>query len=498
MHSRHLLTLIAGLGLCADVAPAAPAQELDVLQQLYAPHTSADDPLAFPMKVRSVAAGTHSLWYGGKELFFRWCRQHAAHWLADRQAYMLQQGDQHLGNVGSYLVHGSLGDSAFGMVDFDDSHRLPFQFELLQGMITLRLAARESGIGMAEPEAKELAVAMVQAYNDAAASDRSATELLAGNQQIAELIGAAARREYGKELKKYTLGQERFPTVRATGKGLVKDILRPAMHEADAIAEGIAEAVAHSPALARSMRHRDVAAIRTAIKDIALRTRVGSAGSQGLRKYFVLMQSPLVHADHDVIFYLKEQIPSAAERSGIIPLDGRPPARRCAEDMAALSRPAPAFNSWCRIGGGSFWFTIHEPWTDELEPEDIRDAAGLRNAAAVWAVAAGATHRNPGEAGIIRQRSTPLLIEELLRLSHAYVAHLDAIHAGLRSDPRVAGLISAADTEISRYAPLPRQRASSRRVPGKRGPRQAGSKRRQLPPPPSPPPADSANAPTGF
>ena len=200
MHSRHLLTLIAGLGLCVDVAPAAPAQELDVLRQLYAPHTSEDDPLAFPMKVRSVAAGTHSLWYGGKELFFRWCRQHAAHWLADKQAYMLQQGDQHMGNVGSYLVHGSLGDSAFGMVDFDDSHRLPFQFELLQGMITLRLAARESGIGMTESEAKELAQAMVQAYNDAAASGKSATELLAGNQQIAELIGAAGLRQGAEEV----------------------------------------------------------------------------------------------------------------------------------------------------------------------------------------------------------------------------------------------------------------------------------------------------------
>ena len=62
-------------------------------------------------------------------------------WLADRDAYVTQQGDQHLGNIGTYLAAGEFGTLGFGMVDFDDSQTLPFQFELLQGVISLRLAA---------------------------------------------------------------------------------------------------------------------------------------------------------------------------------------------------------------------------------------------------------------------------------------------------------------------------------------------------------------------
>jgi uncharacterized protein (DUF2252 family) len=447
----------------AATQAAARSNPFDILVEAYGPYMNQNDPLAFPMKVRAVAADKSGLWRGGKDLFFRWCRDHARDWMDDRDAIVTQQGDPHLGNVGTYLAAGDFGTLAFGMVDFDESVRLSFQYELLQGIVSLRLVAEESGMGLDGPAVDRLVRQTLEDYTAAAASGKTATDLLRDDPDVAKLLGGA-RRDYATELSQYTSGGKFLP-VRATRKE-VKDLMRPAMDRADELAAGIAEAVGRSEASAALFRLRTAAEFRAAVRDAVLRTRVGSAGSQGLKKYFVLLERPLAGVDHDVIVYVKQQIPSAPERAGLVPPDPRDPGRRCAEDVAELTDPKPFFNGWCRIGDESYWVSLREPWTDELEGADVHSAADLAAAAHVWATAAGTSHHGAGVAEVVTARNTPELAGELVRLSGAYLRQLDGEFQQLAADPRVAKLVGVANAAIEERheaaPPPPKKQRKSR------------------------------------
>jgi hypothetical protein len=283
---------------------------------------------------------------------------------------------------------------------------------------------------------------------------------------VAKLLQAADKREYTRELADFTRNGK-FVPVRATKKE-VKDVLRPALDRADELAAGIAEAVGRSPTSAALFRLRNAGEFRAAMKDAVQRTRLGSAGSQGLKKYFVLLDRPLAGVDHDVIVYVKQEIPSAAERAGFIRPDERDPGRRCAEDAVELTDPHPFFSGWCRVGGESYWVSLREPWTDELDGADVRTAEDLAAAARAWATAAGASHRGSGEAAVIESRQRPELNEQLRRLSDEYLAQLQETYQALVADPRTAEMVARAERLIDEKqdAAPPREKKPRR---GRRG-----------------------------
>jgi uncharacterized protein (DUF2252 family) len=449
INQRRWITAVF-LGVIALSAAGAPAERpLDVLQRTYGEHLTRNDPLAMPMKLRSLVADEYGLWRGGKDLFFHWCQAHCDRWLKDTDATMTLHGDQHLGNIGTYLIDPRTGELAFGMVDFDDSHRMPFMFELLQGVVTVRLTARENGIELGGEDLKRLVDRMLGDYRAAALSDQTTTKLLQNDPLVAKLLAGPPRRDFAKELKHYTDRDGKLVERIVTKKGVVKEILRPAAEMRDSMARGLAEALEHSPGMSQRFAYADEKSIRAGILDVALRTRVGSAGSQGLKKYFVLMRKPLVGVPSDVIVYVKQEVPSAAERVGMIAKDSRDPGQRCANDMDELCRPRPVFNSWCRMGDESYWVTIREPWTNELDPEDINDLKTLEAAARIWSVASGATHRRPREVTAIRQRAGGMLSGELLELSDAYLGQLTLDLSALREDARVAEMVRTAEQRIN-------------------------------------------------
>jgi uncharacterized protein (DUF2252 family) len=211
------------LGGIALSAPGALAERpLDVLQRTYGEHLSRNDPLAMPMKLRSLVADEYGLWRGGKDLFFHWCQSHCDAWLQDTDATMTLHGDQHLGNIGTYLIDPRTGELAFGMVDFDDSHRMPFMFELLQGVVTVRLTARENGIELGGEELRGLVDRMLADYRAAALSDQTTTKLLQSDPLVAKLLAGPPRRDFAKELKHYTDQDGKLVERIVTKKGVVK------------------------------------------------------------------------------------------------------------------------------------------------------------------------------------------------------------------------------------------------------------------------------------
>ncbi len=437
------LLLLAPLTLrAADPAPPSP-RAFDQLYNAYGPYVDPNDPLALPAKVRALAIDRYNFWRGAKDLFFIWCKNNTQNWLADKESYLRQEGDQHLGNVGTYMTGRNFGTMAFGMVDFDDSHKLPFQFELLQGIITLRLAAEERQVSLDDDQLDQLISSVLENYENAANSTSDATDLLADDPTIVHMKIRLAKKNYAKELNEYTDNSMKLRPFAPIRK--IKDVFRPGMDKADAISNGIAQAIARSPQMIHIFNYRTTAEIRAHVKDCALRTRLGSAGSQGLKKYFVLLDKPLAGVNHDAILYIKQQVPTAAERAGIIPRDPRTPGQRCAEDLDLLSHPQPFLNGWFQMGNESYWVTLREPWTDELESDDIKDLAALRHMAKLWATAAGASHRVAGEGEMIRKHVGPELSNELRRLSNAFLLKLTADYEDFRTDPRVPPLIATAN-----------------------------------------------------
>jgi uncharacterized protein (DUF2252 family) len=417
----------------------------DLLERYYAPHTDASDPLGFPMKVRNLSSTPYRFWRGSKELFYEWCRTNAADWLADQGSYLRIHGDLHPGNLGLYHSQGEFGRHvAFGAVDFDDSARLPFQLELLQGVVTLQLLAKHQRIALDAEKLDRLIAMMLESYRASLDSDRTPTQMLEDDAWVGELLKDARKRDYGRELDKY-VKKGQFVSVVEDKSDRPKEILRPVKGRGE-FADAIESALLQTPDGADLFKTADIR--KKAIVDLARRTQLESAGSEGLHKYLVLLANK-GGTEKRLILYMKQQIPSAAERVGIIPTDSRPPGRRSAEDTHALSRPPGYFNSWCTWNGGSYRLSIKEPWTETLDGNDVQTFEDLKHMAGVWGTVAGSVHRQGSEVvGRVKPRLTQELSALLRDRGAAYAARAAADFRQFEADPRTREQSAKADVAL--------------------------------------------------
>jgi uncharacterized protein (DUF2252 family) len=421
---------------CAKQPPPPEAvHTYDLLERHYAPHVDRGDPLGFPMKVKSLMTDEGTFWRGCKDVFYVWCANNASDWLDDPTSYVTSHGDLHLGNIGTYpSATGPFGTMAFGEVDFDESARLPYQIELLQGLVTLRLAARQNNVAMTGSRRRELAATLVEAYRAARAGEPSAAAVIASDREVQRLNRRAATAEYPETIEKYTQ-DGRFRALVGADED-VKEILRPVVGEEDAFAAALAQAVANAPATRDRLTFADAAGARAKIRGVVQRTRVGSSGSQGLRKYLILMDAPLREQEGPAFLYLKEQVPAAAERAGIISRDPRPAGRRLSEDTAALTDPDPMLNSWCEMEGRSYALLIREPWSEELSPKKLKRFEVLLRHARLWATVAGTAHRHAAGPDAPTFAAPTELASDLSARADVYFRQLASDYAEFHADPR--------------------------------------------------------------
>lgn len=444
-----LLWTVLAVFISGDVLRAdAPSTPFDIIRSAYLPYMEPADPLAFPLKVKSLAADPYTFWRGSKDLFFRWAKDHCSDWADDEQAYVAAHGDLHLGNIGSYAADGPFGTLAFGMVDFDDATRLPFQIELLQGEITLRLIAREKHLDLSASDERQLGDAMHDAYRSALLSDGNAGDLLVDERGITKLIQAGREHAYREELDQY-VADGKFKRAIRNGRGELKELLRPAESLRDAIAIALADAAARSPRLKSRLRYSTAEELKRTIRDVAFRTRIGSSGSQGLKKILVLMDKPLVDVDHDIILYLKQQISTAAERQGFVIPVSQTPGERCAALMRQMTSPPPFLCEACELGAESYWLSVKEPWSDELDAGDVKDLDDLRRAARIWGTIAGVAHRaGSNHPELIVEKLTPALRKNLETRAQTYLALLTSDFETFRRDERVDAIVRDADAAL--------------------------------------------------
>lgn len=431
--------------LFAGVAHAGP---FDAIDAAYAPYLDKTDPLSFDLKIKSLAADPYKFWRGSKDLFFGWCKTNCADWLTDRDAFVINHGDLHLGNIGTYASEDAWGKLAFGMVDFDDSARLPFAFELLQGFITLDLVASENNLELSSARQAEIDDTLLSSYRVSVNSQRNATDLLADDAGIKKMIEKGQKASYADAVAKSAPDGAFVHVVKK--KGAVTELLRPVDGVTlDAFAGAISDAIAADPVVAGRLNFVGVKAVRKALVAAVQRSRVGSSGSQGQRKYLLLMKAPFKGVPGDGILYLKEVIPSSAERSGIVPRDPREPAERLTQDMNHLTEPRPFLNGAVKVAGRTYWLTLKEPWSSELEYDDVKSFDELKHMAAVWGTVAGATHREDGRYDKILPRLTPALKTQLRERAAAYLRLQASQFAEFSNDPRVTAAIGRAEQALN-------------------------------------------------
>jgi uncharacterized protein (DUF2252 family) len=422
------------------VLPAQAQSTFDRIARAYGDSLDRNDPLSFDLKISQLATDRYTYWRGSKDLFFDWARIHCNDWLSKPDQFITTHGDLHAGNIGAYLVDIRSRELAFGLVDFDESSRLPFQLELLQGFITLQLASPDS---ISADQQNSLRKTMVQSYRVAVLSQRDAVTLLQDVKPVTDLLNSRA--DYRSELEQYTHAG-RFTSRVVNAKGKLREILRP-IDDTAPYASALQQAIDNSPELGRLMKPRSSDEVRKSVKAVALRTRLGSIGSQGLRKVMVLVDKPIKGVDHDIIFYFKQQIPSAAERAGAIPRDTRDPGRRCAEDQLRLTDPAPIFASHATVNGVSYWVHLKEPWSEELDASDFDSFDKLQDLARIWGTVAGVAHRRGGPDGLyigetLDRQLDASTIETLSGRADQFVSELDYAYANLRDDPRTRECIA--------------------------------------------------------
>lgn len=427
----------------ASSALAQPAATpYDALVDEYRPYLNVDAPLGFGLKLRAITRDEYRHWRGTKGQFFAWAKTNAGDWLADASDRVPAHGDLHFGNIGVYACGPRVGDVAFGMVDFDDAIELPFQIELLQALVTTRLVARQNAVGV---DAAAVDAAMLDAYRAALVSGRTATELLADDPLVAKMIDRARRRPYADEVAMFCDADGRFRRVIGKASN-PKEVLEPVddRRRLDALAAAIGDACVADADLARRLGD-----VRGRIVGAARRTRLGSSGSQGLEKFLVRLRGPVEGIRGDALIYLKRQIPTAAERAGYVAGDAGDPGTRAARLVDALARPRPIVNAATQVGGQSFLVSLKEPWSAELDADDLKSADDLLHAARIWGTVAGAAHGADGRGTRIAPRVDEGLVALLARRADAYALVQRSAFEALSADRRTIEAVARADAAIA-------------------------------------------------
>lgn len=466
--------LVAGRAPADDAdRPPATRPAFDVIADAYFPHMDPDDPLAWPMKVRALSGDEYNFWRGSKEHFYDFAKRECADWLVERRRFIPTHGDPHFGNVGSYLVAVEAGRPvmAIGFVDFDESVLLPPEMDLLQGWIMTRLAARKARIPWTARLDASVRAEMIASYTAAVESGQTATELLSGEPAAIALLHPEPE-PYAREVARLTepasgrggetapAGRPVFrPVLRKSPQAEPTDALRPASQRLPEFASALARASAEQVSVSETLRYGSHGAFVSALRDAALRTRLKSSGSQGFRKYFVLIERPLVDAfelgSDLAVLYLKEEVEAPAERAGISPRRN-PPARRVVEHARALTRPRPMLCGWVDVGRGeSYWLLLRDPWGAELDAGDFRTRDDLLTGVRIWATVAGSAHAHAAEAtGAPLPRLPAGRWDQVFERGERYLARHTPAFADFSSDPRTRSLASRAERSVRDVAGL--------------------------------------------
>jgi len=411
----------------------------DLLLTTHRPYMSIADTAAFPAKIAQLAGDRGRFAQGTGELLFEWCRTNAADWFADEAAFVLCHGDIGLQQVG--VGRRSISDRrlAVGLTSFDNAATLPIQFELFRAMVNLRVIADQRGVPVSPESAREVGRTLIEAFTFAQGSPVDAERELRQNPWLAELL-ARADRPYKEEIQQYSHDGRQFSGLVRRGSGSLRDVLTPAPLKASQVARLITSAGQSAPGVGMLSR----VSLRS-VKDLVVRTRVDSVSSQGQEKYLALLDGASIGMPHDLIVYVKQQLPSPCERLGMISATSQSVSQRVVEANATLNG-IETLTGWTDVDGGSYTVQVRTPWAGEIDDARVNDVEDLLHAARIVGLAAGRAHASQPQ---IQNLITPQLASVLAMRLDGYWQHVCVEYDRFSADPRVIADSAAATDALA-------------------------------------------------
>jgi len=406
-----ILTVSVTTTLLYWPAGSKPAGPYDRLNQLYAAYLPNDPVSGFQWHTASIKSDLSSFWRGSQPLFYQWCKTNCRDWLSDPNSYALCNASPNLEDSERLPVE----------INPDNSARLPVQIELLQGMITVRLASNGGFSKPNDPTAIAVARTLCNTYR----ASLLGSQPLTGNSAMPPPDGER------DDIHNYidpTTGDFRSIILR---RDRIYQFLIPSR-----ITRAQATAMVKS-ALDRNESLRDfVGSADPQVESIRQQVRYDSVVTQGQAEFLVMLGGS--RSSQRIILELKQQTPSSAELAGAVSRDPRLPARRAAENAGTLAiSSAPPPISWCILANESFTVTPFAPQGYVFELRKDRWVDPLA-AAGIWASNTAATHRADPHRTALAAQITPELPGELVSLCNAYI---DAMRHDLEAfcnDPRAA------------------------------------------------------------
>jgi RNA polymerase sigma factor (sigma-70 family) len=390
----------------------------DQMARMYAPFLQDNDLAGFSRHCGAMKADLSAFWRGSQPLFFQWCREHCRDWLDDRDAYCLCRASPNLEDAERFP----------SVVNADDSARLPIQIELLQGLIVARLTTDREVRSDGPTTVDQIAAEMCAAYQ---------TELT----MPADLSGfsdesSASSKDSG-EYSRFIDNAGNFRPLILGQQERVAEILHPTDLTPERASAMLESAGSRNPTLIALM-----GSARPTVRAVRERIRHDSVVTQGQSVFLVQL------ANKPILLQLTEQIPSPAEMAGAVAPDPRLPARRAAEDAAALLGSLACPVGWCQDLRRTYTVAPLTPSVYELRKYRWVDpSAAVRK----WATATAATHRADPHRAHLAVLITPAMQALLVRRSDAYLKFAQAELVAFRNDPRVARDQSINDALCQRW-----------------------------------------------
>lgn len=401
-HLSPSLVCLAGL-LILQAAWLSPARAGDATSGFQSfrdanLHLSEQDPRQLPMKLRALMSDEYSFFRGTADLYFAWCKSNVAGWLDQRETFVMLHGDVHLGNMGTHrvLIDGK-PQLAFGLVDLDEAVVGPFQLDLLRGAVSLRYSARQNGRPLDDTAWRHVVSKLHDGYRETLEGRMAAEALPDRHPMIRSLYLKAGKDSIPKHAGKYAdLKSLRFLAVR-NKKKKPSDLMEPVPSEIrSAVVKALQDARSiEGESFAQALGLASREALGSAVSDVALWTRLGSAGSQGLDKYLILLNPEIVGKKVPLMIEMKEEPSPAAARAGLLAAaeGGFDRARQVAEAHAAFWSGMPMYIGFTSMGSKGFLVRAKGPWGEELSSEQFQGTSALDDAALLMGRAIGLAHR---------------------------------------------------------------------------------------------------------
>jgi len=444
---------VACLLLLAPFVYPAPLRA-DVVEDLKRlnPHLQNDERIPRrDLKWMTLAESPYMFFRGTCDLYAEWFQANCGEYYAVGQPRVQLHGDVHPGNSGTYEPVGKFGSGelTFGLVDMDEAFVGPVEYDLLRALTALRFIAAEQKLDIqAEKEWDALWLTMAQACRAGIDDPQSIPLAIQQSQIVKKRLKKARKAKPHPYLASYVDFSTEEPVFRRLrfDDGELEDITIAITDHAQR--QQLIES------FLTCIRRRDTdfgdvfdtgKSAADQIIDVVEWVRLGSSGSQGLRKFLLLTKPARARGDSYQIIQLKQKPIPAAERARLI---RRGKGKQRAEQVAAayriLQAPRKALIGWTTFDESTYLVKAKIHNGKEPKPKHHKNTYLLKDMGAVLGGLLGAAyHRSVEQDKADTKRAEKLLIEtlalrsDIAERSAAYFENAMIDYEGFRIHPEV-------------------------------------------------------------